>query len=300
MSGLLALMAGILVVHMLPYRYMAEAVVRPPDQGGVKIGGGVAASLGKGLLGGGGDIFSGADQTSFDEFTLLLDSNTLSQWLVTNHPEILHHIYSGKWDEKAHRWKNGGLGEAIKNGVRAILGVPYPHAPTAADLRRFLNSNVAVTTDLKSGMLTIAYEDRDPEFARQLILWMHEGADTLVREEVKARAQRRIAYLSKLLPTVSQTDLHSILIQQLAQEEQQLMTTEADIFYAALPVDPPIVAQRPSFPPSLKILFLSMLLGMVATVAYLAYVPQLGLSERFKFDRIQFWRRGRSSVDSAA
>jgi hypothetical protein len=262
-GAVFGLIAGMVAVHLIPYKYEASLVVRPPDSS--SSGGGLLSQFSGGALGGllsGGDVFSGADQSDFDEFQALLDSNELSQTLAQKHPEILHTIFHRQWNYDAKRWEQSPLTGPIKDALRSLFGFPAWHPPTGEDLKKYLSDRIDVATDFKTGMATITYSDRDPAFAKALLWEVYRETDSLVRAKQKAVAQNRIAFLEKKLPTVSEADLHYVLIRLLSDEEQKLLTAEADKAFSAQPVDIPIVSQTPSSPPILAILIGVTALGL--------------------------------------
>lgn len=245
--GVIGMLLGVFFAHFGQPIYTAELVVRPSTSAKGRIPG-LPASLTAAMSGqlGGGDFFTGADQGSFDQFVALLDSNELSQTLVQRHPEILHNLFPGNWNEEKHVWQRSGLRAAASDAMRNLLGMPPWHPPTGEDLRAHLASTMAVSTDIKTGMVTIQYRDKDPESARDTLMTIYRTADDLVREQERQRSASRIAYLEKLLPSVTQSELHEVLVQLYANEERQLMTVRADQYFATSPVDLPIVPQNPS------------------------------------------------------
>lgn len=277
----IGLLFGIALVHVLPAEFEAALVVRPPDAnaGGLGAASGLLSQVGGGglshLLSGSGDLFSGADQSNFDEFSTLIDSNALSDRIAQKHLDVLRGAFSSNWNDAAKRWEQPPVIGVVKDVLRAIFGLPPWHAPNGEDLKEYLSKRVDTSTDFKTGMLTISYSAKDPAFAKEVVSILHKEADAIVRAKELDRSTRRIEYLQKTLPQVDQIDMRAVLTQLLASEEKKLMTVEADEYFAAWPVDAPIVPQRPSSPPVVFILLASAVVGFGVGCAYVLFGPSI-------------------------
>lgn len=280
----IGLLFGVFFARLGRPTYTAELVVRSSTSSKSRIPG-LPASLAGAVSGqlGGGDFFTGADQGSFDQFVALLDSNELSQALVRRHPEILHSFFAGNWNAEKRTWERSGFRAEASDAMRSFLGMPSWHPPSGEDLRTHIAGSLAVATDMKNGMVTIQYRDSDPEFARDALMNIYKTADDLVREQESQRSANRIAYLEKMLPSVTQSELHEVLVQLYANEERQLMTVRADQYFATSPVDLPIVPRNPSSTsPKVTVIGFAFLGGILGCVMLIVgFRPRLGIPFRW-------------------
>lgn len=269
----LGLATGIVISHLVPYQYAASAIVRPSTQSS-QIENLLSASGSLGL-GGLTSMLSTDQQSDFDAFATLLNSNAVAVRLVRTRPIILQTIFSGDWDAATHTWRRAPIKAYTIDLVRRLLGYPAWTPPGYEELQSYLSKKIDVSTDFKTSQLTMTYTAEDPTFARNLIVWDYDAADQIARQEARIRANKRIAYLQSELSKPNRTDMHDVLIELLSKEEQQKMMSDADEYFSMLPIERPTILQKPTGPSIPLTLATAALLGALGGVGYAAFSRHL-------------------------
>lgn len=266
---------GVVVLHFMPREYTSYVVLRPKQEDSVLGHGGI---LGGGALSGLVGMFGLGSPGDLDAFNEVLTSDALADALIRQHPDLLPTLFPGSWDERTHSYlRTGALAEA-KDTIGNVLGLGPWHPPGTAELAKFLQTNVSVASDFKTKFVTISYTDKDPVFARNLVVWMYSTADDLIRKTARDGAAARIHYLHSMLPMENQVETREALIELLASEEQRMMMVQADQYFSFVPVKLPLVPSRPNPPLTKLLLTVFSLLG-----AFLAGAWEVFLKPRLNF-----------------
>lgn len=209
-------------------------------------------------------IPGGRDERSADpfaEYQVLLHSERLAQRLNRDH-RAAQKIFP--YDEAAGRfympaspvvWAGAAL--------RWIVGLPGWTPPDDAALAEYLRAQVEISAHPDTpGIYRIGLRHPDPVFARDLLLWMHEGTDALLRESRRERAERYIGFLTEGLRQEQNVEIREAMRTLLLQQVQQRMMTGVDVGYAARIIDGPTVSSRPVSPGPGRTLFLALVIGL--------------------------------------
>src|SRR3546814_2312861 len=95
-------------------------------------------------------------------------------------------------------YEPGGPLTWIKAALRWIVGLPGWSPPEDAALAEYLRARIAITESADvPGIYAVAFIHPDRDFARDVLRWTHEGADTLIREAQRDRTERYIAFLTQ-------------------------------------------------------------------------------------------------------
>jgi uncharacterized protein involved in exopolysaccharide biosynthesis len=273
---------AMLLLQILPFQYTATVVVRPPDTSSTSISSALSSLSGLSGLSG---VLGSADSSDYDAFNQLLNSNELSEYIVKQYPQLLPKMFPTHWDATNKKWTNDGLGNALKSFIKAILGFQAWQPPNSEDVEQYVSKYVSVSNSYTNNFTTISFTAQDPVFAQDMVDAVYMGADAIVRAQARNRAEKRIAYLEKVLPSVTQTDERLALIQLLAASEQTMMTVSADQYYSMSPVDRPILSARPSWPPNILIIIGLALVAFVFEYVRLVFFPNLSPARWFRRGR---------------
>jgi hypothetical protein len=211
----------------------------------------------------------GVTDSQFDLYLSTRDSNLLASKLMAT-PGIPQQIFENLWDKEAHQWRPPlGLYLSFKRSISTALGFVAWDAPTSGDLAEYLLKNVKVGTDKRTLITRIEFSYRDPDFAKSLLLAIHQQAEALLREQAQRHTRVMVAHIVHELSTVTVTEQREALIQLLSQQERLLMMIGDNLPYAAVVVDPPSIdMSKGRTRPLLTILFAL----FAATVASAAWV----------------------------
>jgi Chain length determinant protein len=254
-----------------PY-FIATMTVAPPSASQMQsgTGGTILSEIGNTLGGGSGS-------SAPDAFRLYLDmltSQATAARLESEH-HVMQHVFAAKWNAKSQRWnpRSGAIAD-MSNALHVILGRPNTaDAPSIQDLADFLAGNLRVDTPvLGSPTRVISFTYPDAHYAAQILFWLHQSADELVRESTRARTIGNINYLRMRLPEVANTDEHYALSNLLTEQERDLTLLSNNVDYSAMAVSLPLTPDKP-FPPITKTLFLFMLAGFFAGCVIVIVAP---------------------------
>ena len=132
--------------------------------------------------------------------------------------------------------------------MHAFFDLPVWTPPSVNLLAVYLEKELKISDVPLTGMRRIVYRHEDPAFAVQLLRWMHEEADGLIREEAQDRTTRQIKYIEEKLATVFVAEHRLSLTQLLSEQEKQMMMIQVDLPFAARMIEPPTVSDRPTSP----------------------------------------------------
>jgi hypothetical protein len=222
----------------------APLVTQSPEFGG----GGALASLGLGGL-------LNASTEPFRRYQDLLTSRSVAERLESDH-HVLKLVFADRWDEAHQTWKAPtGFVADLRSAVKGFFGRPDVVEPGISDLVGVLEGDVLVSTPSSNSPLTspsplrfVSFTAGDPQLAANMLRWVHEETDQVLRENEIKRTRGMITYLTGRLRDVSIADERTALTQLLLDEEKQDMLLETGVDYAAEVLDPASVPGGPSFP----------------------------------------------------
>ena len=234
-----------------PEIYKSEAVLAPVKQesGGQMAAlaaqfGGLASMAGVNLGGGGG---------STEEAIAILKSRKFLKSFIEEE-KLLPILFEQSWDAENSRW----LVDAEED------------IPSAWDAYQSFSGILSISTDKKSGMVTLAIEWGDPvlaaAWANQLVVRLNKH---LKREGVE-QAEKSIQYLKEQLATTSVVDMQQILYRLIEKQSNTIMLANVQEEFAFRVIDPAVVPEVRSKPKRKLIVVLGAVLGMMFSI-FLAF-----------------------------
>jgi hypothetical protein len=189
----------------------------------------------------------------WSSYVFALSSVKLAEKLEHDH-HLIKKLFSSRWDEKNHRWKETpGFGGEVNRFFNRLFGRPVDPPPNIKTLQDYISSNVKLSTDKQTGITTLNMVDSDPKRALDFVLMVHEAAVAMVREEIAAKNNAKIDYLVSALGKTSNADQRSVLISMLAQTEQTQMLLNNHLPFAAQVIDTPVLPTTLSSPAVLQV-----------------------------------------------
>ncbi len=186
--------------------------------------------------------------TPFTVFRYMLNSHELAERLIQKH-DMLRKVYRKKWDAGRHKWKlNEGVAGMVRVPLFRLIGKDPWAPPLADDLARFIGLYVHLDSIDKSGVYAISFEDRDPQFARELINDIIVELDGLIAQRQYYKATQYSHYLERRISQTQEPDLRTALGALYLQQEQYRMTASSGMPVAAEIVDPASVSDQPTSP----------------------------------------------------
>jgi hypothetical protein len=245
----LIVLAALLWLIVVTPLYRVEMVVSPPLLSDNREATSAFGGLGSGIAGLGVDLPSTTTVVAFQRYLVILRSEALARRLESEH-HVLSLLLHQRWDATTGTWKSpSGLRFDFKRAVYGFYKWPLVTDPTIEDLVSYLQTRVAI--DRSAGnppvrVLTFYFDD--PQTAANILLWLHETADGLVKEQEINRSTKEVAYIEKKLAVVTEQEHRSALTELLFQEEQRMMRLNSDNDYSAVIVDRPMPPVQIGYP----------------------------------------------------
>jgi hypothetical protein len=212
--------------------------------------GGFASALG---------LRGGKSVSSNDRFMYLIRSSNLAEFQI-EHRGILQILFPDRWDSEHKAWKPRSGTAAIKGWLAWLSGNRIADPPDAyavvkeydehLDVKRVVAASSVVE---ETGMMSLTYTDTDPTRAANVLRFIVQDANEMLRREAAQRATIQAAYLRAKLADVSVQDYRETLGKLLSEQEQTLMLTNSKLPFAAEPVSD--IAAPPLRNPTRALLF---------------------------------------------
>ncbi len=279
--GGVALLLGILYLHVATQIYTVTLKVTPVESSSGATGGGGLAGLAGLASAAGVTLPNSQGEHQLDLYLAALNSPTVSQVLLKD-PVIAKTMFSDSWDDAHQTWKEpASVTKPLRNAIKGVLGfnVQPWRAPSPQDLSDIIAKTVVVDHKPTSPIVTITYENRDPQFARHLLGALHAAADEELRERAISRATAYIAYLTDELKSVTSNEQREALINTLSHQEALRMAAGANISYSVDVFSPPTASSKPTSPQSILVLLASLISGFLAGVVYVLFRHGSGRGE---------------------
>jgi hypothetical protein len=262
--GLIGLVAGfffgIYSIWTTPPTYSVSIGLLPTDSdAGLSIGdsggGGLAALAG--LVGmGGGPI------PKFTRFVSALNTTSVAK-IMDKKYDMICRTFAGDCDVKTHTWrKHTGFAAWQRRTLANLAHLRDPDAPrTPADLADYTESQVVISSDRTSHILTLTMDTRDAKFATLYLSTLVKATNDFVKAGDLSTVGPIVAYLNAKLATTNLTlEQHDALVGLLVDQERRLMLSSVDVPYAALIQDGPNVSSSNG---AMRMLAMDTLIGLV-------------------------------------
>lgn len=157
-------------------------------------------------------------------------------------------LYSERWDAARGTWK---AGEEI---------------PTAWDAYQTFNRQVRfVSKDVKTGLVTLAIEWRDPDLAAQWANRLVQRINAERRAEAIREAETSITYLKEQLAETSLVEMQQAIYQLIEAKIKKIMVAKSLDEYAFKVIDPAVPPQEISSPRRVPLILLGLLFGLIVS-----------------------------------
>lgn len=266
---LVSLCLAIAYLELSPPLYTAEMAIAPPMQNYADRTSGMLSGLGA-LAGLALGSESGTIGTPFLRYEKMLTSREVATRLVRDH-HVLHLLFSQRWDKVHQTWKPPHtFAERLNAALNHMFGRPTDSTPDIADLQRFLTKRLDIEVPTADTALAptpairyVRFRYRDPRVASQILLWLHEETDTVIRQDELNRTRIMISYLDTKLRMTTEVDERASLAQLLLDQERAEMLLTTGLDYSAEIIDPPGVPREPSYPQIRLTLLLGIFTGFI-------------------------------------
>ena len=169
--------------------------------------------------------------------------------------DLAKELFPDRWDADRGQW------------IEARGGAPSP-----GRARQRFAEHVDTDYEEFTGLLSIAVHWTDPESAYRISQAIVEVADRMLRDSAIDEGERRVAELAREMDRAIVSDVRTYLADEMTRAISSLTSIRARARYAFRVIDPPVVPDRPSWPPRFLLLLLAALATAVVEMGVVAGV----------------------------
>ena len=259
-------------------RVYRSSVVLSPVSSMNTSSGGISGAMGN--LGALGSLVGvgGGQTTIFAEHLALMRSPELVRRLDEKHG-LRKRFFSSLWDKEEQKWiPPSDIISSFKRGIKSLLGYPDWSAPGHVALQAAISSKLAVHHHSNGTELRrVEWAHTDPAFSAQMLAWLIEEANTILREQKMQETQEQIAFLTKRLDEVRSNYHRETLAQLLLEQERMNMLLQAPSGPGARIFDPIVTPPTPVFPKVTMTFLLALFAGGMTSLLFV-YFKMNGLN----------------------
>jgi uncharacterized protein involved in exopolysaccharide biosynthesis len=182
---------------------------------------------------------------------------------------LVQALFEREWDAQSNQWRRpqGSALRAVLSPVKALLtgdpkGTYAP--PDASRIAQIVSKTISASIDKKTSLLSIGTETSNPLLARNLVERVVKETDELFRQRFIEKGVSAVEFYKEQLARAQSGEHREALAQLIVKEEQKLMLATRSRSYVAETLMGPDVSLRPTSPKSIRVLALSMILGIFA------------------------------------
>lgn len=224
--------------------YRAETLLSPVENSDKAVN----PLLQFGALEGFAGISVGGNNSASGETLAALTSRVFTDAFIKEE-NVMPVLFADKWDAGKKTWKDD------------------VEAPTAWDAYNQFDRNVRfVTKDVKTGLVTLAIEWRDPGVAAQWANRLVQRINAERRAEAIREAETNIAYLNEQLAETSIVEMQQAIYQLIEAKIKKIMVAKSLDEYAFKVIDPAVPPQEFVRPKRIPIIVLGFILGLIVSM----------------------------------
>ena len=257
---------GVVYSLSLPNIYKSEALLAP-----VNSASGISGALGNlsGLAGlTGVSLASGSDEDNSLKAIKKLSSLSFFENNILPYIFLPDLMALESWDPETNTL---AYDENLyqKNTNTWVRDASYPNTqiPTAQEsFRAFIGKHFALTTDNKTGFISLKIKHQSPFIAKQWADLMIKQVNTFYRQKDKVESEKAVSYLNQQITTTSLSEIKESIAELLQQQTKKLTLIEAKQLYVFESIDPPAVMELKSEPGRALICILIALFGGMLSI----------------------------------
>lgn len=270
----LTILGSVLYLKRQQHLYTVEMIVTAVKHSDISVG-----TQQNSLLAGLANTFGVAQSTGQEPEYQLYKYYLTSPIVVERLQEkygILQKFYESSWDPEKQEWIRPES-TGWRGAVNRFFGLPDWQPPSARSFASFLEGRIEMEFQETSVEL-ISMEYGDPVMASQILVWLHEEADALVRERDDTRLKSQLTYLESRVDDVQITVQRLMLNRMMLGHLQRRTLIDNELPYAADLIQSPAVPTSPTWPNPVRFLTLaifgSILFGLLFSFAYEGLRPR--------------------------
>ncbi len=219
-----------LTAFLVPKEYEASTTIEPTSEKSDSNQSGSLGSIGSNLAALAG-LSAGSDQKKTESVAVLQSATLSAKYIQDNN--LMPILFAKRWDAVHSRWK-----------------VTDPdRMPTLWKANEYFRKSVrSVTTDSKTGLVTLTVTWTDPAVATVWANGLVQLANSFQRNAAIAESERDIAYLTAEAAKTDVLGIKQSIYSLLEREYNKAMLAKGNYEYAFKIIDRAIAPERPSYP----------------------------------------------------
>ena len=212
-----------------------------------------------------------ASNNDFNIFKELITSEEVSE-IIFEDRKIIRDIFRSEWDEVLNNYSRPPKSKVqyylskVKKLLTGNIEVNYM-PPNARRLAIFMDKNIQIIEDAKTGFLKLKNESSNPELMLSLIVKATKASDKIMRQRYVDFSTKPLAFYKEKLRTARSREHREALAELISKEEQKLMFASRGEYFIAEPYINPKISMHPTSPKPIIILAFSLILGLLVGVA---------------------------------
>ncbi len=215
------------------------------------------------------NLGAGSGALDFDLYVESFQSRDVADLLATDQG-LMHVLYPREWDQAAHLWREpSSFVHDVAVKVKQLLGIPsYPYQrPDGARVLILLQRGLVVDRSLRTPVVTVSFDDENPDAAVRLLRRTNATIDGLLRHRALVRSNEAIRFLENNLRTVQLVEQRTAIADLLSNQIQTRMSATSSQPFAAEVFEQPAASFRPTSPQPPRTLLVSALAGLAGGIA---------------------------------
>lgn len=264
------LAAAILYLHVAKQKYAVRTVITSTPSNSQTAGG----TLDELSSISGIDLPSGGN-SQFKLFVGALRSPFAAQAIGADE-DLVKVIFPKEWSAAEGRWREPPshvlpIARAVAKGFGWHI-VPWS-PPGVGRISDYLERELKIVTDSKSGTVTLEIDSDDPRAAERVLIALNNAVDERMRQRDLERSTTHISYLESRLSTVTVEEYRRALVSNLFEQERTRMLASAPLAYVSDMLGKPMISAKPVSPVPVAVLAAGLIIGgllglIVARVRY--------------------------------
>jgi uncharacterized protein involved in exopolysaccharide biosynthesis len=216
---------------VLPKSFVATSIIAPVSNSSSGSLGGLSSLVSQfGGLASLAGISMGGDSKKFESLAVLQSEQLTEKYIVSN--DLLPILFASRWDPARNTWKS----------------TDPKKIPTPWQANQYFKTIRTVSTDTKTGLITIAITWKDPKTAAR---WVNDLVN-LTNEHLRNKAIREgeadVAYLNEQASKTDAVAVKQGIYNMLQNEINKIMVAKGSNEFALKVLDPAIAPEKPSSP----------------------------------------------------